>query len=300
VNTFPVNGANLYSPIRTAADGSIRVELSQTHPGFADPEYRARRDAIASLSLHHVVNDPIPNVEYSDVEHQVWRTVCRELAVKHREHATPAFLGAVETLALPRDHIPQLTEVTRRLAPATGFRYEPVAGLAPLRKFYGSFAENVFLSTQYIRHHSSPLYTPEPDIVHEVLGHANQVADPATARLYQLVGAAVRRVDTDEALRLLSRVFWFTFEFGVVEEDGDLKAYGAGILSSFGELDAFRNATIRPLDFAEMAHVEYDITTYQPTLFAARSLTHVYDALEAFLTSFSDETPSRLATTTGA
>jgi phenylalanine-4-hydroxylase len=117
--------------------------------------------------------------------------------------------------------------------------------------------------------------------------------------LYQLVGAAVRRVETNEAMRLLSRVFWFTFEFGVVEEDGDLKAYGAGILSSFGELEAFQRATIRPLDFAEMAHVEYDITTYQPTLFAARSLTEAYDALEAFLTSFSDETPSRLATTTG-
>ena len=136
--------------------------------------------------------------------------------------------------------------------------------------------------------------------MHEVLGHANQVADPTTARLYRLVGAAVHRVETDEALRLLSRVFWFTFEFGVVEEDGDLKAYGAGILSSFGELDAFRQATIRPLDFAEMARVEYDITTYQPTLFAARSMTELYDALEAFLTSFNDESPSTLATTTPA
>ena len=295
-----MTGANLYSPIRTAADGSIRVELSQTHPGFADPEYRARRDAIASLSVGHVVNDPIPNVEYTEIEHEVWRTVSRELAVKHRSHAARAFLDAVERLALPRDHIPQLTDVTRRLAPVTGFRYEPVAGLAPLRTFYGSFGENVFFSTQYIRHHSSPLYTPEPDIVHEVLGHANQLADPDTARLYELVGAAVGRVETEAALRFLSRVFWFTFEFGVVEEDGDLKAYGAGILSSFGELDAFRNATIRPIDFGEMAHVEYDITTYQPTLFAARSLTEVYDALEAFLTSFTDETPSRLATTTGA
>jgi phenylalanine-4-hydroxylase len=103
--------------------------------------------------------------------------------------------------------------------------------------------------------------------------------------------------ETDDALRLLSRVFWFTFEFGVVEEDGELKAYGAGILSSFGELEAFRSATIRPLDFAEMARVEYDITKYQPKLFVARSLTEVYDALEAFLTSFSDETPSRLSTT---
>jgi phenylalanine-4-hydroxylase len=286
--------ANLYSPVRTAADGSIRVELSQTHPGFADPEYRARRDAIASLSVGHVVDEPIPIVDYTEVEHEVWRTVSRELAVKHREHAAHAFLDATERLALPGDHIPQLTEVTQGLAPITGFRYEPVAGLAPLRTFYGSFNESVFFSTQYIRHHSSPLYTPEPDIVHEVLGHANQLADPEMARLFQLVGDAVHRVDSDEALRLLSRVFWFTFEFGVVEEDGDLKAYGAGILSSFGELDAYEGATIRPLDFAEMAHVEYDITTYQPTLFAARSLTEVYDALEDFLTSFNDDTPSHI------
>jgi len=291
---------NLYSPVTTAADGSVRVELARTHPGFADPEYRARRDAIASLSIGHVVDEPIPVVEYSDVEHDVWRTVCRELATEHRRHAAREFLDAVESLALPRDHIPQLGDVTRRLAPLTGFRYEPVAGLAPLRKFYGAFGGDVFLSTQYIRHHSSPLYTPEPDIVHEVLGHANQLADPTTARLYRLVGAAVDRVETDEALRVLSRVFWFTFEFGGVEEGSDLKAYGAGILSSFGELEAFRRATIRPLDFAEMTHVDYDITTYQPTLFAARSLRELYDALEGFLISFSDETPSRLATTTGA
>ena len=291
---------NLYSPVTTAADGSVRVELAQTHPGFADPAYRARRDAIASLSIGHGVDEPIPVVEYTDVEHEVWRIVCRELARQHREHAARSFRDAVEALALPPDHIPQLGDVTQRLAPLTGFRYAPVAGLAPLRTFYGSFGENRFLSTQYIRHHSSPLYTPEPDIVHEVLGHANQLADPTTARLYQLVGAAVRRVETDEALRVLSRVFWFTFEFGVVEEDGDLKAYGAGILSSFGELEAFRRATIRPLDFAEMTRIDYDITTYQPTLFAARSLSELYDALEAFLTSFSDETPSRLATTTGA
>jgi phenylalanine-4-hydroxylase len=292
--------ANLYSPVHTDADGSVRVELSSEHPGFADPEYRARRDAIASLSIGHAVGNPIPVVDYTDVEHDVWRTVSRELAVKQRKYAARAFLDAVEALALPGDHIPQLDDVSRRLAPLTGFRYQPVAGLAPLRKFYGSFDEDAFLSTQYIRHHSSPLYTPEPDIVHEVLGHANQLADPTTARLYRLVGAAVRRVETDDALRVLSRVFWFTFEFGVVEEDGDLKAYGAGILSSFGELDAFRQATIRPLDFAEMTHVDYDITTYQPTLFAARALTQLYDELELFLTSFSDETPLQLATTGGA
>jgi phenylalanine-4-hydroxylase len=288
--------ANLYSPVRTGADGSVTVELADSHPGFSDAAYRARRNEIASLSVDHAPGSPIPHVEYTDVEHEVWRTVCRELASKHRAYATRAFLDGQEGLALPTDHIPQLTDVTHRLEALSGFQYEPVAGLAPLRTFYGAFVDDVFFSTQYIRHHSSPLYTPEPDIIHEVLGHANQLADARTADLYRLVGAAVARVETEAALRLLSRVFWFTFEFGVVEEDG-LKTYGAGILSSYGELDAFRSATIRPLDFAEMSRVEYDITKYQPVLFAARSLTHVYDALEGFLTSFSDETPARLATT---
>src|SRR5205823_3156765 len=151
----------------------------------------------------HVVGQPIPTVDYTDTEHDVWRTVCRELATKHRRYATRGFLAGVEALALPRDHVPQLADVSERLAPITGFRYEPVAGLAPLRTFYGSFDQDVFLSTQYIRHHSSPLYTPEPDIVHEVLGHANQLADPATARLYGMVGRAVHHVETDEALRVL-------------------------------------------------------------------------------------------------
>jgi phenylalanine-4-hydroxylase len=287
---------NLYSPVRTSADGSVTVELAETHPGFSDPAYRSRRNAIASLSVDHVVGSQIPHVEYSDIEHGVWRTVSRELASKHRKYATRSFLEGQEALALPVDHIPQLGEVTHRLGALSAFRYEPVAGLAPLRTFYGSFVDDVFFSTQYIRHHSTPLYTPEPDIIHEVLGHANQLADPRVADLYRLVGRAVARAETDAALRVLSRVFWFTFEFGVVEEQG-LKTYGAGILSSYGELDAFRAATIRPLDFAAMTHVDYDITKYQPVLFGGRSMTQVYDALEGFLTSFDDDTAARLAAT---
>ena len=287
---------NLYSPVRTETDGSVTVELVESHPGFADPVYRSRRNAIASLALDREPGAPIPTVEYTEQEHDVWRTVSRELAMKQQKYAAHCFLDGAAELALPRDHIPQLDDVSRRLEPVTGFRYEPVAGLAPLRTFYGSFEHDVFFSTQYIRHHSSPLYTPEPDIVHEVLGHANQLADPRTAHLYRLVGEAVQRVQSDDALRLLSRVFWFTFEFGVVEEHGELKTYGAGILSSFGELDAFRNATIRPLDFGTMARVEYDITKYQPTLFVGRSMDEIYDAVEAFLTTFSDETPARFST----
>ncbi len=286
--------ASGYSPVIESGDG-LRVELDRDHPGFADPRYRARRDEIASISAGHLPDRPIARVDYSETEHGVWRIVSSELAPKHSRYACRAFNLAREALCLPGDHVPQLDEVSDLLEPLTGFRYQPVAGLAPLREFYGAFADRRFFSTQYLRHHSVPLYTPEPDIIHEVIGHANQLADDGFARICEEVGKAVARTESAEALAFMSRVFWFTLEFGVVLEDGEPKAYGAGILSSFGELDVFQAAEIRPLDFAEMGSMEYDITHYQPVLYAAGSFPELVDELTGFYSTYDDEAHERLA-----
>jgi phenylalanine-4-hydroxylase len=230
-------GSQLYAPVVRDGHGEVEVVLGAGHPGFHDPEYRRRRNALAALALDWRRGEPVPHAEYTDVEHDVWRVIARELDPLHHRLACRAFLEAKEELGLPTDHVPQLDEVTRRLGSIAAegrpaFRYHPVAGLAPLRDFYGAFASSAFSSTQYLRHPSQPLYTPEPDIVHEVVGHANQLADPQFADVYRLVGEAVGRITSDDGLRLLSRLFWFTMEFGVVMEDGEPKAYGAGILSS--------------------------------------------------------------------
>jgi len=132
--------------------------------------------------------------------------------------------------------------IDRRLA---GFHLSPVPGLVSTRTFHGSLAQRTFLSTQYIRHHSVPYYTPEPDIVHEIIGHANMLASPVFADLYEVAGRASLRATTDVTLGVFSRVFWFTLEFGVVHEDGAVQAYGAGLLSSYGEIETFRDADIR-------------------------------------------------------
>ena len=284
----------LYAPVRRSGAGDVEVVLGENHPGFSDPAYRERRNAIATLSIDWTPADQIPAVDYADVEHDVWRTVCQELRPLHERHASRAFLEAKEELGLPTDHVPQLDEVSDRLAPLTGFRYLPVAGLAPLREFYGSFSGSTFFSTQYVRHHSLPLYTPEPDILHEVVGHANQLAVPAFADLYRLVGEAVARTSSPAALKFLSQVFWFTMEFGVVMEGGEPKAYGAGILSSFGETEAYRRAEIRPLDFGDMGTLAYDITRYQPVLFAAGSTTELVEELRSFFSTFDDDAHARL------
>ena len=152
--------------------------------------------------------------------------------------------------------MPQLREVDERVAALTGFRIEPVPGLVPTRTFYGALAERRFLSTQYIRHHSVPFYTPEPDIIHEIVGHANMLASPVFADLYEAAGKASVRATGDAAHEFFSRVFWFTLEFGVVWEGGELRTYGAGLLSSYGEIEAFRAAEIRDWDLTAMGTLD--------------------------------------------
>jgi phenylalanine-4-hydroxylase len=277
-----------YSPVITTADGSVEVHLEADHPGFSDPVYRERRNDIARLSLNYTPGDPIPYVEYSDVEHHVWNVVSHELSSRHDQFASNSFRNAKQLLALPTESIPQLTDVSKLLEPISGFSYQPVAGLAPLRDFYGSFARRSFFSTQYIRHPSAPQYTPEPDIIHEVVGHANQLADPRIAQIYLAVGNAVQRSETPGALEFLSRVFWFTLEFGVVMHNNEPKAYGAGILSSVGELDTFQSATILPLDFVEMGRERYDITKFQPVLFSLGSEAEMFDRLLEFYSDYGD------------
>jgi phenylalanine-4-hydroxylase len=285
--------AQLYSPVTEGEEGVV-VHLGADHPGANDPEYRARRGEIAEAALRWNPGEPAPEIDYTEEEQNVWRTVCRELAPKYERYACRAYRDAVGALGLPTDRIPQLEEVSALLEPLTGFRYAPAAGLVPLAEFYGSLADRVFHSTQYIRHPAAPLYTPEPDLIHEVIGHGHLLASPEFGELNLLAGRAARRCETEAGLKFLADVFWFTIEFGVLYEDGELRAYGAGILSSYGEIEEFRAMEIRPLDYLEMGTLEYDITRYQPVLYSADSMTHLTESLGSFFTAFDDDTPERL------
>jgi phenylalanine-4-hydroxylase len=258
------------------------LDLPDDHPGFSDQDYRARRAAIARSCASYQPGDPIEDVEYTADEDEVWRVVSTHLAAQHERYACRAYREAAARLVLPAGRVPQLAEVDERLRALTGFRLRPVAGLVPVRQFYGALADRVFHSTQYIRHHSVPFYTPEPDIVHEIIGHANMLASPLFADLYEKAGRASLSAITDAELDAFSRVFWFTLEFGVVHQDGEVKAYGAGLLSSYGEIETFRDAEIRPWDLATMATQDYDISRYQPILFAAASVEQMRCDLHAF------------------
>jgi phenylalanine-4-hydroxylase len=279
----------MFTPIASSG-----FELPESHPGFHDPIYRARRARIAEVGAAYQRGDPIPDVTYSAEEDEVWRMVSTELAGKHRRYACGEYLLGADRLVLPTQRVPQLREVDERIHGLTGFHINPVPGLVPTRTFYGSLAERTFLSTQYVRHHSVPFYTPEPDIIHEIIGHANMLASPLFADLYQVAGQASLRARTDVSLEVFSRIFWFTLEFGVVYQDGELKAYGAGLLSSYGEIETFRAAKILPWDLPAMATRDYDITHYQPVLFAAASFEQMLSDLHAFFSCYDDRACGQL------
>jgi phenylalanine-4-hydroxylase len=283
-----------FAPVIADSSGALTVQLGHDHPGFADPVYRARRDALATLAAAWSPGQPLPTAPYTDDEHEVWRVVCEDLVAKHETYACRQFLDGKARLNLPTDRVPQLAEVSQWLAPLTGFSYQPAAGLVPLRDFYGALADRKFWSTQYIRHHSVPLYTPEPDVLHEVVGHGSTLAHDGYAALYEAAGNATRRVQTEPALQFVSKVFWFTLEFGVVREPDGLKAYGAGILSSPGEITEFRGMRIEPLDLVAMGTADYDITRYQDHLFAAASFAQIFDVVGGFWDSCDDESIAAL------
>ena len=268
---------------------SLPLVLPEDHPGFSDPSYLSRRTTIAEAASRYRSGDAIPEVDYTPEEDDVWRSVSSQLAGKHREHACREYLRGADRLTLPTDRVPQLREVDERVRALTGFRIEPVPGLVPTRTFYGALAERRFLSTQYVRHHSVPLYTPEPDILHEVVGHGNCLAHDRFARLYRLAGDAARRVQTTEALEFISKVFWFSLEFGVVREGGEVRCYGAGLLSSYGEIQQVAQADLRPLNIARMGVQTYDITHYQPILFCAEGFGEVEDVVGTFFAEVDDE-----------
>jgi phenylalanine-4-hydroxylase len=271
------------APLSHREGRRVLAQINPDHPGFRDPVYRARRNQIAQIALDYEPGTNIPDAPYTPEEDEVWRTIRRALEPQHELYACAEFLECKRKLDLPENRIPQLNEVSERVEAMSGFRLEPVAGLVHPRIFLESLAEGVFLSTQYIRHYSTPLYTPEPDVVHEIIGHATMLASPRLAELSRLVGEAVRRTKDEAALDRLGRVYWYTIEFGVLREDGGVKAYGAGLLSSAGELEATQKAELRPLDLDEASRRVYDPTHYQPFFYCADSFDEMFQTLKDYL-----------------
>jgi len=259
-------------------------ELKLDHPGANDPEYRKRRDYIAGLSKKFRETGVITDVDYTDEEQAIWRHVAGRLEEVQARRANRFYLQAKKDLGISNDRIPQLSEMNRRLKELTNFRLAPIEGLVDTRAFLSWLSYRTMLSTQYIRHHSRPEYTPEPDIVHESIGHIPMFTNPDFADFSQFVGHGAR-IANDQQLEELGRLYWFTVEFGLTEENGDIKAYGAGLLSSYGELEhAFSDEVERrPFDLEQVIDHEYTYSDMQPVLYVIRSWAELKDATRSYI-----------------
>ncbi len=259
--------------------------LGIDHPGARDAEYRSRRDEIARLALRRRLNgEPPARLPYTDTENATWRFVAERLADLHATLASTRYRRAKELLRIPTDGIPQLCNLSQTLRAHGGFTIRAIEGLIEPKAFLGGLADRVMSSTQYIRHASRPEYTPEPDIVHEVLGHMPLFADKEFAALSVTIGRAAREA-TPGQMVLLDRLYWFTLEFGLIEEPGGVKAYGAGLLSSFGELPHAFGTSVerRPFDVDEVVSTSYDFSAMQDRLFVVPSFRGLHDQIRGFL-----------------
>lgn len=262
-------------------------ELHLDHPGASDERYRERRDHIASLAKRFRETGEITDVDYTEDEQDIWRHVAAKLEDLHQKHASPFYLKAKKDLGITNDRIPQLSEMSRRLTETTGFRLAPIEGLVDTRAFLSWLSYRVMLSTQYIRHSSRPDYTPEPDIVHEIIGHQPMFTNPAFADYSQFVGHGARRAN-DQQLEELGRLYWFTVEFGLVDHEGETKAYGAGLLSSYGELvHAFSSEVERrPFDLEQVINHDYTYSDMQPVLYVIPSYAELKEVTRKYIESF--------------
>ena len=286
-NTLIEYGASIDPNAMVTPPDTAEFELEPGHPGLGDNEYVARRKFLFDLTRRHRLErlGP-PLIEYTSEETRIWREVTPKLHELHEKHACSIYLKAKNDLKITETEIPQLRTISQRLERETNMRLVPAEGALPYRTFYESIAERGFPVTQFIRHGSHPEFTPEPDMIHDCLGHVPPLMNRDYAELLTLIGKSAATTPHGDQVLALKRFSWFSIEFGLIEEAGETKVFGAGILSSTGEIPHSlfsKDARRRPFVTEKVIQQDYDPSKMQVEFFIAPSLPFLRMELETLV-----------------
>ena len=265
------------------------LELEPGHPGLGDAAYVERRKELFALCRRHRLEQlGPPIIDYTAEETRIWREVSPKLDALHRKHASSIYLEAKDALGISQKEIPQLRHLSKRLEAETNMHLVPAEGPLPYRTFYQYIGKRGFPVTQFIRHGSHPEFTPEPDMIHDCLGHVPPIMNHDYAELLTLIGKAVSATDDPEKVLALKRFSWFSIEFGLIEEKGETKVFGAGILSSTGEIPFSLSDKVkhRPFRTDEVIETDYDPSRMQDLLFIIPSFSFLRREIEQLVKRF--------------
>lgn len=218
---------------------------------------------------------------YTAEQHAVWAELVGRAMPELEKHAAREYLEGFEIIGLQRDRLPNLEAVSARLAPRTGWNSTPVSGFLPAPAFFEMLATRRFPTTTWLRSRDSLEYTPEPDIFHDVFGHVPMHAHKVFADFLQHYGRVCAEISDAGVLEKLGRLFWYTVEFGTIHQDGEIKVYGSGLISSHGECMNVMGGHCAIHDFTldEVLATPVKVDELHKLLFAVSSFDEIYDAM---------------------
>ncbi|GJM18548.1 MAG: phenylalanine 4-monooxygenase [Phycisphaeraceae bacterium] len=278
---------------------------------------QAAADAAADLPADQIDTEGfyVPQLydRYSDENHEVWGEMYEKRWAMLEEQASNTFIAGLKAIRVQPDRVPLLfgevphptkpeqtvKGINEYLRPLTGWQSRGVPGYLPAKAFFSCLSRREFPTTIVVRPKEQMDYLPEPDIFHDVFGHVPLHADDVFADFLQTYGKAALHAG-DQHTEALSRLFWFTVEFGLIKEDGRLKIYGSGLISSHGEAkhalhapeaakgvelvpsDVSGKIERRPFDMDRVCATGFEIDHYQPVLYVLESFEQLRDAMSRY------------------
>jgi len=219
---------------------------------------------------------------YTQEDQQVWNILFNRQMPNLKLKATNDFNEGIDKVNFNATAIPDFNQINVLLKDLTGWKIQAVPGIVPDDVFFKMMAEKIFPATAWIRKMSQMDYLEEPDMFHDVFAHVPLLSNPHFAGFLQAISKlSLKYIDNPYMIELISRIYWFTVEFGLILEEGELKIYGAGILSSAGET-AFclgGDPEIRNFDVWEILHEPYVKDKFQVKYFVINSYEQLFNSI---------------------